>query len=480
MSPTAPGPAASAPTAAGPVTSDPAASGPAAGSAPVAGPAPLGPAPRRPAARAAGDLLRRAGPALLGYAAVRLLGTLVLMKWAHLQHRGLWPLLADRWDSGWYLGIADHGYSYAFDENGFNESNLAFFPLYPVVVKAVAGVTPGSRASVGVAVAVGCALLAAWGIFAVGDRLYGARVGTVLAVLWGATPVAVVQWMGYTESLFTALVAWSLYAVLTDRWVTAGGLCLLAGLTRPTGLALVAAVCVSAVVALWRLRRAAVAEPTQEPASGGPPAPAPAPAPTPALALAPTPDSTPDPAREPAQVPTPLPATADRDRVRRIVLGALLAPLGWLAYVGWVGLRLGRADGYFAVQRQWDNQWDGGKETLRTLRDLLMYPSHPQLFLVVVALVLIVSVALFILCAGDRQPLPLLVFSAVLLLIVLGSGGVFFPRARFLLPGFPLLLPLALAIARAHRRVAVLALAGAALGSAYFGAYMSLVYGGPP
>ncbi|WP_435837743.1 hypothetical protein [Streptomyces chrestomyceticus] len=483
--PIAPGPAASAPTAAGPVTSDPvtsdpAASDPAAGSAAVAGPGSRGPAPHGPAARAAGGLLRRAGPALLGYAAVRLLGTLVLMKWAHLQHRGLWPLLADRWDSGWYLGIADHGYSFAFDENGPDESNLAFFPLYPVVVKAVAGVTPGSRASVGVAVAVGCALLAAWGIFAVGDRLYGARVGTVLAVLWGATPVAVVQWMGYTESLFTALVAWSLYAVLTDRWVTAGVLCLLAGLTRPTGLALVAAVCVSAVVALWRLRRAAVAESTREPASGGPPAPAPTPVSAPAPAPAPTTDSTPEPAPEPSPESTPLPATADRDRVRRIVLGVLLAPLGWLGYVGWVGLRLGRADGYFAVQRQWENQWDGGKETLRTLRDLLMYPSHPQLFLVVVALVLIVSVALFILCAGDRQPLPLLVFSAVLLLIVLGSGGVFFPRARFLLPGFPLLLPLALAIARAHRRVAVLALAGAALGSAYFGAYMSLVYGGPP
>ncbi|MEU7204920.1 hypothetical protein [Streptomyces sp. NPDC045470] len=443
------------PTAPGPTASPSTAPGPAAVSAPVAGPASRG-----PAARAAGDLLRRAGPALLGYTAVRLLGTLVLMKWAHLQHRGLWPLLADRWDSRWYLGIADHGYAYAFDADGFNESNLAFFPLYPVVVKAVAGVTPGSRASVGVVVAVGCALLAAWGIFAVGDRLHGARVGTVLAVLWGATPVALVQWMGYTESLFTALVAWSLYAVLADRWVAAGVLCLLAGLTRPTGLAQVAAVCVSAVVALWRLRRAAL---VPEPADSGAP---------------PAPESVPGRAPEPA--PEPAPLAADRDRVRRIVLGALLAPLGWLAYVGWVGLRLGRADGYFAVQRQWENQWDGGRETLRTLRDLLMYPSHPQLFLVVVALVLIVSVALFILCVGDRQPLPLLVFSAALLLIVLGSGGVFFPRARFLLPGFPLLLPLALAIARAHRRVAVLALAGAALGSAYFGAYMSLVYGGPP
>ncbi|MEV5599571.1 hypothetical protein [Streptomyces sp. NPDC052496] len=412
----------------------PTASGPATASAPTAGPA-----PRAPAGWAAGHLLRRAAPALLGYTAVRLLGTLVLMKWAHLQHRGLWPLLADRWDSRWYLGIADHGYADAFDEGGAGESNLAFFPLYPVLVKAVAGVTPGSRASVGLVVAVGCALVAAWGVFAVGDRLYGARVGTVLAVLWGATPVAAVQWTGYTESLFTALVAWSLYAVLTGRWVAGGVLCLFAGLTRPTGLALAAGVCVSGVVALGRLRRAAV----PETASGAPRGPGPA-------------------------------------GVRRIVLGVLLAPLGWLGYVGWVGLRLGRADGYFAVQRQWRNQWDGGRETLRTLRNLLIYPSHPQLFLVVVSLVLIVSVALFLLCVCDRQPLPLLVFSGVLLLIVLGSGGVYFPRARFLLPGFPLLLPLALAIAHAHRRVAALCLSAAALGSAYFGAYMTLVYGGPP
>ncbi|OKI09829.1 hypothetical protein A6A06_04115 [Streptomyces sp. CB02923] len=427
------------------------------------------PASRGSAARAARNLLRRAGPALLGYTAVRLLGILVLMKWAHLQHHGVWPLLANQWDSRWYLGIADHGYAYAFDEHGLNESNLAFFPLYPVLVKAVAWVTPGSRASVGLVVAGGCALLAAWGIFAVGERLHGARTGTVLAVLWGATPVAAVQWMGYTESLFTALVAWSLYAVLSGRWVSAGALCLLAGLTRPTGLALVAAVCGSAAVALWRLRRAAVPAPA--------PLPAPAYAPDPAPGTAPElpPASHANPGPDPHANPDP-----DRARVRRIVLGALLAPLGWLAYVGWVGLRLGRADGYFAVQRQWTNQWDGGKETFRALRGLFVYLSNPPLFMVVVALVLIASVALFVLGVCDRQPLPLLIFSGVLLLIVLGSGGVFFPRARFLLPGFPLLLPLALAVARAHRRVAVLSLSAAALGSAYFGAYMTLVYGGPP
>ncbi|WP_030668390.1 membrane protein [Streptomyces rimosus] len=391
------------------------------------------PAPRHSPGRTPLGLLRRAGPALLGYTAVRLLGTLVLMKWAHLQRHGLWPLLANRWDSRWYTGIADHGYAAFLDPSRFDACNLAFFPLYPVVVKAVAGVTPGSRATIGLLVAVGCSLLAAWGIYAVGERLHGRRVGTVLAVLWGAAPVAAVQWMGYTESLFTALVAWSLYAVLTDRWVTAGALCLLAGLTRPTGVALIAAVCVSAAVALWRLRRTD---------------------------------------------PAPMPLAPDRNRMRRIVLGAVLAPLGWLAYVGWVGVRLGRADGYFAVQRQWRNEWDGGKETLRALRATLVHQAHPQLYLVVVSLVLIMSVVLFLLCLSDHRSLPLLVFSGVLLVVVLGSGGVYFPRARFLLPGFPLLLPLALALARARRSTALLCLSVAALASAYFGAYMLLTYRG--
>ncbi|MFG2135629.1 hypothetical protein [Streptomyces sp. NPDC048650] len=386
-------------------------------------------APTGPVATAA-TALRRAAPALLGYAAVRLLGTLVLLKWAHLRHHGLWPLLATQWDSRWYLDIADHGYARVLRPDVFDVNNLAFFPLYPTVVKAAAAVTPGSRATVGLTVAVVCSLIAAWGIFAVGDRLQGRRAGTVLAVLWGATPVALVQWMGYTESLFTALAAWTLYAVLSGRWLWAGTLSMLAGLTRPTGLAIAAAVSLCALAALRRSGRA--------------------------------------------------PGPDDAPGVARLLVAALLAPLGWLGYVGWVGLRLRRPDGYFAVQRMWHNTWDGGAGTLRSLRSLLVHQAQPQLFLVVVSLVLIGSVVLFLLCLADRQPLPLLVFSGVLLAIALGSGGVYFPRARFLLPGFPLLVPPALAIARARPRTAALALGGAAVASAYMGAYMTLVYPGAP
>lgn len=378
------------------------------------------PAPTRcPAPRPAVPLLRRAAPALLGYLAVRTLGLLVLAHWAHLKGHGVWPTLATSWDSGWYLGIADHGY----DRRLGHHSSLAFFPLYPALIKAVAAVTPGSRASVALVIAGVCSLCAALGVFAVGERLHGRRAGAALVVLWGAWPVAVVQWMGYTESLFTALAAGALYAVLAGRWGWAAGLAVAAGLTRPTGIAVAAAVSVAALLAARRGDRPAL-------------------------------------------------------------VAVFAAPLGWLGFTGWVGLRLGRWDGYLAVQRTWANEWDGGVVTLRALRDLLVYARHPQLFLVAVSAVLLGATALYVLAVADRgrdrQPVPLLVFTGVLLLVVLGSGGVYFPRARFLLPGFPLLLPVAVAVARARFAAAAVVLGGAALSSAWLGGYMLLVWPGPP
>ncbi|GBQ00303.1 hypothetical protein SSP531S_17170 [Streptomyces spongiicola] len=363
--------------------------------------------------------LSRAAPALLGYLAVRLTGLLVLARWAHLKGESLWPALASSWDSQWYLGIADRGYHHELG-TAPNTSNLAFFPLYPLLVRAVSAVTPGSSASAALAIAVVASLAAAWGVFAVGDRLHGRRTGTVLAVLWGAMPVAVVQWMGYTESLFTALAAWSLYAALTGRWLWAGWLAALAGLTRPTGVAIAAAVAVAGLTAFVRTRG------------------------------------------------------------RRALAGALLAPLGWCGYVAWVGLRLGRWDGYFAVQQRWTNVWDGGRATLEELTRHLAYDADPHLLMVLVSVVLVLATGLFLLCLADRQPLVLVVFTGVLLLVVLGSGGVYFPRARFLLPAFPLLLPVALAVARARRAAALLVLGGAVLSSAWLGGHLLLVWQGPP
>ncbi|MCM2389294.1 glycosyltransferase family 39 protein [Streptomyces albipurpureus] len=391
------------------------------------------PASRRPPAPGGGGApgvrgrllhsLRYAAPALSAYLAVRLCGLAVLIQLSRATGDGVWRTLAASWDSNWYLGIADHGYTDILGTR-MNENNLAFFPLYPLLVKAFAAVSPGSRASVGLALAIGCSFIAAWGVFAVGARLYGRRTGTILTALWAALPVGVVQWMGYTESPFTALAAWALYAVLSGQWLWAGALASLAGLTRPTGIAVAAGVTVAAALAARRAR----------PGS-----------------------------RWPA------------------VTGAVIAPLGWLAFLAWVGHRVGRPDGYFAVQRLWKNEWDGGKATLLELRQQFVYASEPPLFLLLVSTVLILSAILFVLSVADRQPIALLVFSGVLLAVVLGSAGVYFPRARFLLPGFPLLLPMARGLARARRPVTVWVVLGAAtLVSAWSGAYMLLVWQGPP
>ena len=45
--------------------------------------------------------------------------------------------LPARWDAGWYLGIANTGYSYASDSTSQYQQNIAFFPAYPMAMRAV-------------------------------------------------------------------------------------------------------------------------------------------------------------------------------------------------------------------------------------------------------------------------------------------------------------------------------------------------------
>ena len=78
-------------------------------------------------------------------------------------------------------------------------------------------------------------------MYAVGERLTAGgrdRAGA----LWAVLPHSLVLTMAYTEPLLTAFAAWALYALLRGRWGWAGGLAVLAGLTRPTGIAVAAAV----------------------------------------------------------------------------------------------------------------------------------------------------------------------------------------------------------------------------------------------
>ncbi|MGW3648340.1 mannosyltransferase family protein [Streptomyces sp. NPDC000878] len=381
--------------------------------------------------------LRRAAPALLGYAAVRLLGLVALAVWSAARDKSAYKLLTARWDSVWYTRVAELGYGYEVRlPNGDVHSNLAFFPLLPWLERLLASVTPMSYADSGFAVSVLASIAAAWGVFAVADHVYGRRAGVCAVLLWAVLPVGIVQSMAYSESLFTALAAWSLYAVLTGRWLTAGTLALLAGLTRPVGLAVVAAVWTAAIASYVRDRGVSYVRDRGAPAS----------------------DSAP---------------------VWRRALAMLIAPLGAAGYVLWVGHRTGKGPlGYLDVQAGWRNGFDGGAAFARFVADkFTSFPSAPAGVGLIVGVGLLIW--LYVTCVRQRQPLPLLVYAGVVALLALCASSYFGSKPRLLLPAFPLLLPLARALARLRTSRSALVTGVVAVASAVYGAFW-LNGSGPP
>ncbi|MEU6482095.1 hypothetical protein ABZ858_35525 [Streptomyces sp. NPDC047017] len=384
--------------------------------------------------------LRRVAPALLGYAAVRALGLLVLALWSAARGKSAYTLLTARWDSLWYARVAGGGYGHQVRlPNGDVHSDLAFFPLLPWLERLGAAVGPLSYADAGFVVSLLASLAAAWGIFAVADLLHGRRAGVCAVLLWALLPVGIVQSMAYSESLFTALAAWSLYCVLTGRWAGAGTLALLAGLTRPVGLAVAAAVWAAAITSFEPDRSA--------PAPGG--------------------------ARPAPRAPAAAGAPARR------LLGMLLAPLGAAGYVLWVGHRTGGGPlGYLDVQAGWRNGFDGGYAFARFVAGKF---TSPLPALAGLGLTAGVAAILWLYATGvrQRQPLAPLVYSGVVTALALCASSYFGSKPRLLLPAFPLLFPLALALARTRARRAAWIVGGVALVSALYGA-LWLNGSGPP
>jgi hypothetical protein len=362
---------------------------------------------------------RALSTALALFVAVRLLGLVALVVGAALDGRSAHARLV-RWDAQWYASIAAHGYGFErVAPGGRTLTDLAFFPLFPFLERLVASLSGMRYVDAGLFVAAVASVVAAWGIFAVADRVYGTRVGVVAVVLWAALPVGIVQSMAYAETLFTAFAAWAVHAVLDRRWLLAGLLATLAGLTRPVGVAVGVAVMVAAALAMAR---------------------------------------------------------RDRDRARAVV-GAAVAPLGWLGFVGWVGVRTDDTMGYFAVGRQWGNGFDGGAAFAHWVTGYLT--GRQPLLGVLLVLAVVALVALLVASVRDRQPVPLLVYSAAMVFVAMTSSGYFGSKPRYLLPAFGLLLPVAVRLTRLRPAATVAALVVLALASSAYGAIWLLGQGPP-
>jgi hypothetical protein len=134
-----------------------------------------------------------------------------------------------RWDSVWYLAIADGGYT--------DSARAAFFPLYPALVR-LAGAPLGSALVGGALLSVallGAALVLLHRLVTLDHSRAVARYAVLVTAL---CPMAFFFSAVYSESLFLALSLGAVYAARLDRWAWAGVLGALAAATRSAGVVL--------------------------------------------------------------------------------------------------------------------------------------------------------------------------------------------------------------------------------------------------
>jgi hypothetical protein len=135
-----------------------------------------------------------------------------------------------RWDSVWFLGIAEHGYARA--------GSAAFYPLYPAGVGGLGRVLLGHYVLAGIVVSLAATLGAFLLLYRLGEERLGAD-GARRAVLYLALfPFALFLQAVYSESLYLLLTLAAFALAERRRFLAAGAVAGLALLTRPTALAL--------------------------------------------------------------------------------------------------------------------------------------------------------------------------------------------------------------------------------------------------
>jgi hypothetical protein len=192
---------------------------------------------------------------LLWSRAVIWLGAIFAFYWfepSRNPRAGTWdsPLIHDlgsftdvwaRWDSVFFVRIAEHGY---------NSTSAAFYPLYPALVAGLGRVLFGHYVLAGIAVSLAAAVGAFLLLYRIAEERLGVD-GAQRTVLYLAIfPMALFLQAVYSESLYLLLVLGAFVLAERGRFGAAGIVTGLAILTRVTGFALLPALALLA----WRAR----------------------------------------------------------------------------------------------------------------------------------------------------------------------------------------------------------------------------------
>lgn len=324
------------------------------------------------------------------------------------------------WDAGWYEAIARAGYG------GAGHESLRFFPLVPILARALSelpGVGVGAALVVvaNVSALAGTAAVAALARRETGDRASARRAAWLVSL----APPAFTFVMGYAEGTLLALSAATFLALRSRHWWWAAGLGALAALARPIGVLLV-------VPALCEVLRGASS--TAPRGWAGPVA------------------------------PTTAPSAAPRWTARLGRVAAVVGPaVGCGAFLAYVGARYGDALAPVRVQDQGGLR-GGFSDPLRTLAHDARLLVHGQHLGTAVHLPWVVIVLGLLVVAFRRWPVAYGAYAAAVVAVAVTAANLD-GFERYALSAFPLVLAAASVTAsrRVERTVFALAAAGLAL-----------------
>ena len=172
---------------------------------------------------------------LLIFAAAYLGDTFLVTEAGHWVADPTSPFLSfwAKWDCQWYVQIARDGYWF----QPLQQSNVAFFPLYPLSMRLVARFAGGNLILAGFVVSNIALLLALIYLYRLTALELGDRPSAQRAVFYAAFfPTAFFFNAVYTESLFFLLTIATMYHARRQQWLAATIFGLLAAATRNLGI----------------------------------------------------------------------------------------------------------------------------------------------------------------------------------------------------------------------------------------------------
>jgi len=164
-------------------------------------------------------------------------------------HGGSWSALLCRFDCTWYLNIASNGYS-PVETGPFPwQTNFAFYPLFPLLVRLFMPVCGGDALHAGILVANLCFVAALFYVYLYVRELgFERSVALLTGLILCVFPQSIVFSAPYTESLCLLLLAAAMYYLRRERYLAAGVAAALLSATRPNAIFFI----LFAIVWLWQ------------------------------------------------------------------------------------------------------------------------------------------------------------------------------------------------------------------------------------